>query len=70
MTHVPLWMAVMLRSSDKCSIETPEWLELEQLEECLEEERESPVFTQLPANHLFEVANIMLDVTKAGQQSI
>ena len=27
-TKVPLWLAVMFKNGDKCSIETPEWLDL------------------------------------------
>ena len=26
-----------------------------------DQERESPIFTELPANHIFEVANLVLD---------
>ena len=32
------------------------------LEGCREEERESAVFTELPAKHMFEVANILLGI--------
>ncbi|XP_023347555.1 probable DNA replication complex GINS protein PSF2 [Eurytemora carolleeae] len=61
--NVPLWQAVMLRQSDKCMIVTPEWMDLERLTECKEDERESAVFTQLPAENMFEISNILLDVT-------
>jgi GINS complex subunit 2 len=64
--EVPLWLAVMLRKSDKCEIETPGWMDLERLEECREEEKESSFFTPLPANHIFEISNILLDVTAAS----
>ena len=32
-----------------------------------DQERESPIFTELPANHIFEVANLVLDnATQVG----
>jgi len=63
---VPLWLAVMLRQSDKCIIQTPSWMEVERLEECREEEKDSDLFTQLPAKYIFEISNILLDVTPAS----
>ena len=35
--------------------------QVERLEEVRDQERESPIFTELPANHIFEVANLVLD---------
>ena len=34
---------------------------MERLEEVRDQERESQIFTELPANHIFEVANLVLD---------
>eukprot|EP00088_Acartia_fossae_P047755 TRINITY_DN5186_c0_g1_i2.p1 TRINITY_DN5186_c0_g1~~TRINITY_DN5186_c0_g1_i2.p1 ORF type:complete len:222 (+),score=34.39 TRINITY_DN5186_c0_g1_i2:61-666(+) len=64
--EVPLWLAVMLRQSDKCSIETPEWMDVEILEKCRDDEKEEGTFTKLPAKFIFEVANILFDVTAAS----
>jgi len=61
--EVPVWLGVMMRQQGRCNIDTPEWMELERLEECRDEEKESPVFTKLPAKHIFEIANMLLDVT-------
>ena len=36
-------------------------VQVERLEEVRDQERESPIFTELPANHIFEVANLVLD---------
>ena len=40
---------------------TPLTVQVERLEEVRDQERESPIFTELPANHIFEVANLVLD---------
>ena len=41
--------------------------QVERLEEVRDQERESPIFTELPANHIFEVANLVLDnATQVG----
>ena len=39
----------------------PLTVQVERLEEVRDQERESPIFTELPANHIFEVANLVLD---------
>jgi len=57
----PLWLAVNLKQRQRCRIVCPSWMEVERLEEVRDQERESPIFTQLPANHIFEVANLVLD---------
>ena len=36
-------------------------MQVERLEEVRDQERESPIFTELPANHIFEVDNLVLD---------
>ena len=37
------------------------------MEEVRDQERECPIFTELPANHIFEVANLVLDnATQVG----
>lgn len=37
--HVPLWIAMHLRKQQKCRIVTPEWMEVEFLEDLKEEEK-------------------------------
>ena len=59
---VPLWVAVNLRQRQKCRILQPEWMDLEQLEESKEKEKEDALFTELPNEHIFVAANMILDV--------
>ena len=40
------------------------------MEEVRDQERESPIFTELPANHIFEVANLVLDNATQVSQSV
>lgn len=37
--HVPLWIAMHLRKQQKCRVVTPEWMEVEFLEDLKEEEK-------------------------------
>lgn len=60
--RVPLWLAVTLRQRHRCKMVRPDWMEKERLEELREQERESAFFTEMPAAHIFETANIILDV--------
>lgn len=36
---VPLWMAINLKQQQKCKIQCPDWMEVEQLEELKESEK-------------------------------
>ncbi len=38
---VPLWLALNLKQQNKCRILTPEWMDVEKLEEIKEEEKNS-----------------------------
>ena len=40
----------------------PSWLVVDRLEEARDQEREEALFTELPAAHMFVVANLLLDV--------
>jgi len=62
--QVPVWLAVTLRSRQKCKINAPEWMSRETLTEKLEEERESKFFTKMP-NHYQEVAAMILECAAA-----
>jgi len=60
--EVPLWMATHLRQRQKCRILQPEWMEIGVLEEVKEAEKEEPLFTKLPNENLFVIANLIMDV--------
>ncbi|EGW35077.1 uncharacterized protein SPAPADRAFT_64268 [Spathaspora passalidarum NRRL Y-27907] len=57
---VPLWVALILKSQDKCNIVPPKWLNLAYLKEKHEEELRKPnQFSDLPW-HWQEIAKILL----------
>lgn len=57
---VPLWIALILKSQDKCSIVPPEWLSLAFLREKYDQEIRYPSkFSDLPYNWL-EILKILL----------
>jgi len=58
----PLWLAVNLRQRQRCRLVAPSWLVVDRLEEARDQEREEALFTELPAPHMFVVANLLLDV--------
>ena len=50
---VPLWVALILKSQDKCSIVPPKWLTVAYLKERYEDEIRKPLqFSDLPWNWL------------------
>ena len=51
----------LLLKAGGCSQTVQLAVQVERLEEVRDQERESPIFTELPANHIFEVANLVLD---------
>jgi len=55
-------MATHLRQRQKCRILQPEWMDTEILEQVKEAEKEESLFTKLPNDHLFVVANLIMDV--------
>ncbi|KAH7463838.1 hypothetical protein PRIC1_006458 [Phytophthora ramorum] len=58
-THVPLWLAIMLKQLNKCRILAPPWLSVDYLASRLEREKNSEVFEELPFHYL-EVASLLL----------
>ena len=46
----------------RCRLVAPSWLVVDRLEEARDQEREEALFTELPAPHMFVVANLLLDV--------
>lgn len=46
--EVPIWLAVVLRQQNKCIIQPPAWIRLENLQRTLNEEKEGPGLVQLP----------------------
>ncbi|KUF97857.1 DNA replication complex GINS protein PSF2 [Phytophthora nicotianae] len=58
-THVPLWLAIMLKQLNKCLILPPSWLSVDYLTSRLEREKTSEVFEELPFHYL-EVASLLL----------
>lgn len=58
--RVPLWVALILKSQDKCNIVPPKWLELDFLKMKYEEEMKLPhKFSELPW-HWLEISKILL----------
>lgn len=58
--QVPLWVALILKSQDKCSIVPPVWLNLIYLKERYAEEVKRPLrFSDLPW-HWLEISRILL----------
>ncbi|OWY98286.1 DNA replication complex GINS protein PSF2 [Phytophthora megakarya] len=58
-THVPLWLAIMLKQLNKCRILAPSWLSVEYLTSRLEREKASEAFEELPFHYL-EIASLLL----------
>lgn len=58
--QVPTWVALILKSQDKCNIVPPEWLNVVYLKEKYDEEVKNPhKFSELPWNWI-EVSRILL----------
>ncbi|KAJ2850355.1 DNA replication protein psf2 [Coemansia brasiliensis] len=61
---VPLWLAVMLKRSNRCRIVAPKWLSFSHLRSlCKEEEQPESMFTKLPPHYL-EIAHILLSTAE------
>ncbi|KAJ2721638.1 DNA replication protein psf2 [Coemansia sp. Benny D115] len=59
-TQVPLWLAIMLKRTNRCRILPPSWLNYEHLRKlCREEDQPDSLFTKLPYHYL-EIAHILL----------
>ncbi|KAI9294811.1 Psf2-domain-containing protein [Neoconidiobolus thromboides FSU 785] len=59
-SKVPLGLALVLKSKNKCSIVPPEWLSIESLKKRLAEEREEPTFSKMNENFM-EISKMLLD---------
>lgn len=57
---VPLWLAINLKQRQKCRINPPEWLNVDDLEAKKDEEVTSEIFTKLPNPHFREMTNLLL----------
>eukprot|EP00884_Botryococcus_braunii_P004130 jgi/Botrbrau1/13718/Bobra.250_2s0013.1 len=56
---VPLWMALALCKMNRCRVEPPEWLGVNELKDVLDQERSSSAaFCELPF-HYIEIANLL-----------
>ncbi|KAJ2743016.1 DNA replication protein psf2 [Coemansia sp. BCRC 34301] len=59
-TTVPLWLAIMLKRTNRCRIVAPKWLSYEHLRDlCKREEQPDAMFTRLPTHYL-EIAHMLL----------
>ncbi|KAI9505802.1 DNA replication protein psf2 [Coemansia spiralis] len=59
-TEVPLWLAVMLKRTNRCRIVAPSWLSYEHLYKLYKREEEpDSLFTKLP-QHYLEIAYMLL----------
>ena len=56
---VPLWLALQLRKTGKCTIETPELMTVPRLELVVKDERESELFSAIPF-HYIEVSQLIM----------
>ncbi|XP_065210692.1 DNA replication complex GINS protein PSF2 [Planococcus citri] len=59
---VPLWLGVNLKQRNKCRILSPDWMDVEKLEDKKEEEKKSKFFTKMPHENYLEVTHLLLDV--------
>ncbi|KAJ2734616.1 DNA replication protein psf2 [Coemansia sp. BCRC 34962] len=59
-TSVPLWLAIMLKRTNRCRIVAPKWLKYEHLRDLNKsEEQPDAMFTKLPTHYL-EIAHTLL----------
>lgn len=70
--HIPLWIAIHLRKQQKCRIVTPEWMEVEFLEDLKEEEKRTNGFLKMPSPHYMIIAKLVMgaameDITNSEQ---
>lgn len=58
--RAPLWFALALKKRQRCSIQLPAWLAVDELSRTLEAEKRGERFEDLP-QHFFEVAHLLLE---------
>lgn len=59
---VPIWLAVNLKTRQKCRLVAPDWLDIEKLEELKTKELESDVFCKMPSEYYIVEAQMLLNV--------
>ena len=57
---VPLWVALHLKTMNRCRIMAPEWLSEEFLTNKIQEETDQSLLTPMPSEYYFEVAKLLL----------
>ncbi|GAB0098893.1 DNA replication complex GINS protein PSF2 [Sergentomyia squamirostris] len=60
--HVPLWLGVHLRKQQRCRFVTPDWMNVDSLEELKDEEKQQASFVRMPCRHYMPVAKLILSV--------
>ncbi|KAI8639478.1 DNA replication complex GINS protein PSF2 [Parasitella parasitica] len=58
--EVPIWLALLMKKNDKCSIVCPDWLNVEYLKNRQEEEEKNEEFSKLPF-HYMELSQMLLE---------
>ncbi|KAJ1615850.1 hypothetical protein T492DRAFT_606734 [Pavlovales sp. CCMP2436] len=61
--EMPLWLALVLKKRQRCSVQPPSWLGVQELERRLEGEKRNPRFQELP-QHFFEIAHLLLEAAR------
>ncbi|KAI7902145.1 DNA replication complex GINS protein PSF2 [Cokeromyces recurvatus] len=59
-TEVPIWLALLMKKNNKCSIICPDWLNIDFLKKRQEEEEKEQEFSNLPF-HYMELSQMLLD---------
>ncbi|KAI9318361.1 DNA replication complex GINS protein psf2 [Dichotomocladium elegans] len=59
-TKVPLWLALLMKKNNMCTIVIPEWLSVDKLKDNLEQEQNNDEFSALPYNYM-EVSHMLLE---------
>lgn len=58
--QVPLWLGVNLKQRQKCHIQPPDWMSIENLEKKKEDEINSEFFTSPPHAHYMEISQLLM----------
>uniref|UniRef100_A0A182QKS7 DNA replication complex GINS protein PSF2 n=1 Tax=Anopheles farauti TaxID=69004 RepID=A0A182QKS7_9DIPT len=58
--YVPLWLGIHLRQQQKCRIVTPNWMDIDLLEDIKEEEKRVREFTKMPSENYMVEAKLIL----------
>ncbi|KAI8348867.1 Psf2-domain-containing protein [Blakeslea trispora] len=60
---VPVWLALLMKKNNKCSILCPEWLNIDYLKKRHEEEEKEDEFSKLPF-HYMELSQMLLETAE------